>query len=342
LAAGRKRSGRQPQKRRLIFFEQRFLGAFLPPQPALPILHALLPQDRVQFREVAHLRHGHKKVQPGKLHQTLHHALLITPRRPTEVVPEQVVALELAEAPRQAPAPAATDDLRHRHLRVVIADPPRHTPEEREGLYMPLPERLRAFPLKGHHERGIAVGQRQHEKRHLPQNPVHLHQRLAKVHLRFPGRVDQRHKYFLLPLRLLPHHVFDDRVTARESLGLQPLPQPLGRVPLLARQRLVLLQDLFDPLLKGPQLLARPGLLLLVTRRLGMFQHLLQRPPVHPRLPENLAPAHSFHQHSSADLGPLFHSGIHSSPCLKVPPLASPRPVSHLTPAALFDRRLHV
>jgi hypothetical protein len=25
-----------------------------------------------------------------------------------------------------------------------------------------------------------------------------------------------------------------------------------------------------------------------------------------------------------------------------VPPLASPRPVRHLTPAALFDRRLHI
>ena len=49
LAAGRKRRGRQRQKRRLIFWEQLGLGSFLPPQPAVPILHTLLPQGRIEF-----------------------------------------------------------------------------------------------------------------------------------------------------------------------------------------------------------------------------------------------------------------------------------------------------
>ena len=55
------------------------------------------------------------------------------------------------------------------------------------------------------------------------------------------------------------------------------------------------------------------------ARRLTVFQNLLQRLPVHPRLPENLPPAHAPGQYFFSNLSPVFHIAIHASLLMKMP-----------------------
>ena len=78
----------------------------------------------------------------------------------------------------------------------------------------------------------------------------------------------QRHEHLLVALREFPHRFLHHGVAAGEASFLEPLPDPLGGMPLLARQQLVLLEDLFDALLIRPQLLLGPGLVQPVARRL--------------------------------------------------------------------------
>jgi hypothetical protein len=230
---------------------------------------------------------------------------------------EQVVAFELEKTLCQ-PA-LLSQNLAHRHLRVVIGDPFGHPPEKLERTHMPFPKRLRAFALERHHKRRVAVRQAHHEERHLAQPAIHIGQRMAEVHLRLAGTMQQRHKHLLVLLRQLPHRVLDHRVTAREASFPQAFPDSFGRVPLLARQRLILFQNLFDPFQKSPQLLLGTRLLLPVTRRLTVCQNLLQRQPVQLRLPKYLTFTHTLHQHSPANLAPVFHIAIHASWLMKLP-----------------------
>ena len=184
---------------------------------------------------------------------------------------------------------------------------------------MSFPERLRAFALEGHHKGRVAIRQRHHEERHLAQPAIHVGQRVTEVHLRLTREMLQRHKHLLGLLRQISHRILDHGVAAGEAIRTQPLPNPFGCVPLFARHRLVILQDLFDPFQKSPKLLLRSRFLLPVTRRETVFQNLLQRLTVHPRLPENLPPAHASCQHFFANFGPVFHIAIHASLLMKMP-----------------------
>ena len=92
----------------------------------------------------------------------------------------------------------------------------------------------------------------------------------------------------------------------------QTLPDPLCHVSLLLEQLDVLLENLLNPRLKRPDLRPGPRFGLPIARRLTVRQNLLQRPPVHPRLPQDAALALSVNKHPSSDLIPLFHVGIHA------------------------------
>ena len=129
----------------------------------------------------------------------------------------------------------------------------------------------------------------------------------------------QRHKHLLVALREFPHRFLHHGVAAGEASFLEPLPYPLGRVPLLARQQLVLLEDLFDALLIRPQLGLRPGLAQPLAWRLTVRQDLFERELVHPRLPENLPLAHLTCQHPFPHVCPVFHNAIHASLFMKMP-----------------------
>lgn len=64
-------------------------------------------------------------------------AFVIALARPPELLREQVVTLQLRERPRLVPCSVA-QDLRHRQLRVVVQDGPRHSAEVGERPVVPL------------------------------------------------------------------------------------------------------------------------------------------------------------------------------------------------------------
>ena len=172
LAAGLERCGRQRQEGILIRHQQLGLGAGLPTQAPLLIVLAVFQQLAVEPSHVARLRHGHEVVQSRVLHLAFHHALLIAPGHPAKVMGKEVVAFELEKALRQMPF--LSQDLAHRHLRVVVGDPIGHTLEKLERPHMTFPECLRAFALERHHKGCITVRQRHHEERHLAQPAIHI------------------------------------------------------------------------------------------------------------------------------------------------------------------------
>ena len=295
----------------MIFQEQLLLGGRLATQSALAVIRTTLPQVHVQLREVPHLRHGNKAVQPRILHPAFHHALFIAPGHLTEVVIKQVMTLEVAKSTGQLPFLAPANDLRHRNLGVVIRDAPGHASEELEPLHMAFPKGLRAFTLKGHHEVRIAVGQRHHHERHLAQPPIHLHQGLPEIHLRLAGSVDQGHKHLPPALRQFPHLILYNGVAARKPRLLQAFPDPFGRMTLLAWQSLILLQELFDLGKIRFELLTLSCLALPVARWFAVLQYLLQRLPVHSGFPDDLPLTNPFYQYTSSNLAPLLHISVH-------------------------------
>jgi hypothetical protein len=70
---------------------------------------------------------------------------------------KQIMALELQETPGQFPL-MALEDLGDSHPAVVVAYPPRDSPEALEGSNMPFPEGFCALPLEGLKEEGIREG----------------------------------------------------------------------------------------------------------------------------------------------------------------------------------------
>jgi hypothetical protein len=72
------------------------------------------------------------------------------------------------------------------------------------------------------------------------------------------------------------------RLTAGEPLSLQPLPDPLGGVAMLAGQRQILLQNQFDLRQISPELVTPSGSALPVTGRFTVGQDFLQCPQCMP------------------------------------------------------------
>jgi hypothetical protein len=108
--------------------------------------------------------------------------------------------------------------------------------------------------------------------------------------------------------------ILDDGVAAGEPLFLQTLPDPLGRVTLLLVNQLVGFQDLCDSIAIRVNLGLRRSLTSLIARRAGVRENLLERLPMHPRLPQDLPFAHPFPQYPAANLQPLVHIHVHFLP----------------------------
>ncbi len=126
------------------------------------------------------------------LHQPLDLALVVPLAGAAEAVREQVMADQLGERPRPL-ALAVAADLRHRDLEIIVPDRARHPAEERERRDMAVQERLGRLPQKGLHEAGVRLRQIHAQEVHLLAHPADHPDRLAKVHLRMPRRVGQRH-----------------------------------------------------------------------------------------------------------------------------------------------------
>ena len=178
---------------------------------------------------------------------------------------------------------------------------------------MTFPKRLRAFAFERRHEEGVAVGQRHHEEGNKPQLAADPRQGVPEIHLRLAWRVLERDEDLLPCLSDPPDGLLHRRIAAGVTVLIaQTLPDPLGRMPLLLGQLDVLLEDLLDPGFERPNFRAGARFVLPIARRLAVRQDLLQRPPVHSRLPQDAALALSVNKHPSSDLIPLFHVGIHA------------------------------
>ncbi|MCH7685453.1 MAG: hypothetical protein IH899_02020 [Planctomycetes bacterium] len=103
---------------------------------------------------------------------------------------------------------------------------------------------LRRHPLEHLHEHRVRVGQRHHKKRQLPQLAVDVHQGVAEIDLSLTGAMNQRYKDLLALLLDLPHRFGHLRVAAGVAFLLDPLEDPLGRMPLLPGNATVVFQDL--------------------------------------------------------------------------------------------------
>ena len=90
-----------------------------------------------------------------------------------------------------------------------------------------------------------------------------------------------------------------------------PLEDPLRAVALLFRHRPVRIQDRRDPIPERADFRLRARLAEFIARRQAVVEYLLQRRPVHPRLAEDLTPAHALDQHPLTDRSPLLHIAIH-------------------------------
>ena len=112
-----------------------------------------------------------------------------------------------------------------------------------EGPYVAFQKCLRRLGRKCLHKAIVGLGQiKDHEVRRLL-NAGNNDQGFTEIGLRFAGCMPQRHEHLLAGDPGLPNVVLHDGVAARVCvLGLQPLKDAPGRVPLLLRPLLVFRQ----------------------------------------------------------------------------------------------------
>ena len=141
---------------------------------------------------------------------------------------------ESAEQPR-APTRPVTLDPRHQAPVVVVENRQRHRAEERERVHVPVD------PCLGHRRRVcpnvrcVAVRQVEGEEMDFLLDPTNERPRFAKIGLRVPRRMNQRHVHLPTPAMMLANMVLHDRVPAGEAvLVAKTLEDALRGVPLLA------------------------------------------------------------------------------------------------------------
>jgi hypothetical protein len=139
-------------------------------------------------------------------------------------------------------------------------------------------------------------------------HPAYHRNRLAKVGLTVPGRMDKGNKHLLPTQSPLPDVVLHDRLATREAmLRLEPLEDPPCRMPLLARPPLILLQDAVDHRQQWVELGPHRRLAAPVPRRHGKPQHLGHRLGVDAEDPSRLPLAHPLRMAGTSNTRIKFH-----------------------------------
>jgi hypothetical protein len=264
-------------------------------------------------------RDGDEEVAACEADERLDVPLLVGPADQAEVVLEPVVALEPEELGGEL-AVAGAGDLGHGDLGVVVADPARHPAEEGEGADVSLEERLGALAGEGRDEDRVGVRQRHDEHGDGGGLAVERDLGLAEVGLGLAGRVGQRDEDLGGAKPPGADGVLDRGQPALVAVLVpQPLEDPLGGVPLLLGGLLVVLEDLVDDRQQGVEDRGPLRLGAAITGRLGVVEDLLERLPVDLGLAAGGAPAEAVGEDATADLGPVFHVGIHPVASLPVP-----------------------
>src|SRR5665647_55961 len=163
---------------------------------------------------------------------------------------------------------AITEDAGHRALGVVIQNRLWNPAEECERPNVAVTEGFRRLSRIADHKAGIRVRQVKSEEVDLALYAPDDADGFTKVCLSMPRRMHQRHEHLLRPLPPTRHVILHNRDAACEAVLVpKPLEDPLRRMPLLLRSRLVVPKNAVDQCNKWIELRLRRRLLAHITRR---------------------------------------------------------------------------
>ena len=165
----------------------------------------------------------------------------------------------------------------------------------------------------GLHKAGIAVGQINRQEVGFALHSPYHHQCLAEVCLAMARWMRQRHEHLSGLATTLPDVVLDYRVLAQEPVLIcQAVKDTPGRVELLLRQRLIVLQDTVNHSFVRVELRPAWWLFPPVPGRCRVLQHLVDRTAVQPEHPGRLTDAHPFNEVGPTN-SPVQIHGVHPS-----------------------------
>ena len=261
----------------------------LPVDPPLLLLLAARAQILIQRGQIFYFRHRHQMVPPEIAHFAFHAALLVAARRVAKLRLESPVRTK-SDQPVGLLALVPAQNLLHRALQVVVAQPPEHSAEIVKGPLVRFQKRL----LRGVKIRSMKRSAARHaahrEKMCGLAALLELHRGLVPIHLGLHApvvtlrheRLARRHPQLLLS----PPHVAPHRRFRHAHLGMllaNPFPDAVRRVPLLARRFPIALQNPVDELAHRPQLRTAPRRCL-ALRRHRAGQRLPHHPPMRVQL----------------------------------------------------------
>src|SRR5471030_264268 len=244
---------------------------------------AAFQQIGIQRLEALEHRNWYEEVASRIADQPFDLALVVAFARPAEPVLEKIVRLQFGEHARALPL-AITEDAGHRDLGVVIQDRLWNPAEECERPNMAIAEGFRRLCRIADHEAGVRVRQVKSEEVDLALYAPDDADGLTKVGLSMPRRMHQRHEHLLRLLTPAGHIILYNRDATREPiLTAEPLKDPLRRMLLLLRSRLVVPKNVVDHWNKWIKLWLRRRLLAHITRRHREPYHLGYRPRAKPK-----------------------------------------------------------
>ena len=219
-----------------------------------PVVPALLTQIDVELVEIFHAGNRSPPTSLQRLDAILDDRLFVAAGGHTKQRLEDVVARQ-GRVPRIHLTIASAQQLGRHGLRIVPPDFSRNTAEELEGLHHPFQNRFGSFRWQSDRKRRVRVRPHQDQHRNLSPSVGEVDIDFAEIRFQPLTRIviqwDER-LAFIRP-------VFLDKpangvVTARIAVLVpQPLEDPHRRMPLLRRLRLVVAENLQNPLMKRPQ-----------------------------------------------------------------------------------------
>jgi hypothetical protein len=286
--------------------------------PPREVGEAAILEPVVELLQRRHLRHRHQVRAPEAADLAFDAALLVRARAAGagERRLVQVVRPQRDETLLLDPTPAA-QHLLDRRTQVVVTDQRERAAEEVERLHVRLQERLLALPLERQDEARARVAGPHQKQPDLEPLPGDLDHSLAPIDLRLdPRLVHLRHEHLVDRVAQLappPAHVLAHRRLRDIGAMLrdEPLPDPLRRVPLLARCLPISPKPLVDQRPIQAQLRRRPPLRPLPRRRQRSRQRLPHRAPMHPVPTRQLADRQALPLTIPTDLLEQLHPRSH-------------------------------
>jgi hypothetical protein len=142
---------------------------------------------------------------------------------------------------------AVPENPRHRNFEVIVQNRDRHATEKGKCRDVPVEKSLGRLRRIGLDETGVRMRQVEAEHMQLHANAANDADAFAEVGLRMARRMGQRHENLARPGTRQADVILHDRIAAGVAVfDPQPFENPLGRMPLLRRRRLVSFQDRVD------------------------------------------------------------------------------------------------